>query len=60
MQVIGCLKTSYYNINPEDIKINMTRINAPHNTKNSPKKIINQIETAIEFYDSGKVPYTPE
>ena len=54
------LKVNYYKIIPADLKLNTPRLDVPNN-KNEPfKTIIDQIETAVDFADAGKVPYIPE
>ena len=35
-------------------------MNTPHNTNRPFETIIEQIKTAVDFSDAGKVPYTPE
>ena len=54
------LTSNYYKTPPADLKLNMTKMNAPHNTKKPFETIIDQIKTAVHFSGAGKVPYTPE
>ena len=57
--MIDDLKSNYYKTTPADLKLNMTKMNTPHNTNRPFETIIEQIKTAVDFSDAGKVPYTP-
>ena len=58
--MINHLKGDYHKITPADLKLNTAPINAPHNINKSFESIIEKIETAVDFTDARKVPYTPE
>ena len=58
--MINHLKANYYKIARDDLKLDTARMNAPHNINDSFESIIEQIETAIDFANAVKVPYTLE
>ena len=58
--MINHLKANYYKITPAELKLNMSRMNAPHNINEPFKMIIDPIKTAIDFTNASKFPYTPE
>ena len=58
--MIDHLKSNYYKTTPADLKLNMPKMNAPHNTNKLFETIIEQIKTVVDFSDAGKILYTLE
>ena len=60
LEEINHLKSNYYKITPVDLKLNMERMNVPHNINKLFGSIIEHIETTVDFAKAIKFLYTPE
>ena len=58
--MIDHIKAKYYKITPSDLNINMARMNATHDINKPFYSVTEQIETAVDFANAGKVLYTKD
>ena len=60
LDVITHLKINYYKITSEALKENAVPMTSSYNTNQPLKTFIDQIETSVNFSDSGRFPFTPK
>ena len=60
LEVITHIDSNYYKTNPVSLKVNSSRMISACDVNQPFETFINQIETAVNFSDAGRFPFTPE
>ena len=60
LKVIIHLNSNYYRINPTSLKENSNYITSAYVVNQPFETVIDQIKTATDFTDAGRVPFTPK
>ena len=60
LEVVNHLKINYYKIIPVSLKENAARTTSAYDVNKLFETVIDQIKTAVNFDDAGRVPYNTE